>query len=637
MRARIPGRRRRPLSSPPVSPVAVGLLAALWLAGCATPPEERPERPDEPAEPSVLAPEEAEPIHDEARLEEAQQLAHEAAYVDDDVERIGMQLRAARKYYDGGQLDMAGRLLNALMDEMMTPLQHREWRLLTARLEIALRHPHDALRVLEGLPDPFTTPEQNEAIHRLRARAWSELGDPFEVARARVDLGAYLDADERVENDAAIWAALQRLRASTLAGRVTEPDDVFGGWLELARLNKAHQLHPDRLHTSLAGWEARHPDHPAVEQIVPALRERVSEDVRRPERVAVLLPTSGRFAAAGEAIRDSLLAAHYADRTGATRQLRFYDTDGADPVALLQQAFEDGAEAVIGPLRREVIAELAAGLPNGPPDDIPILALNELDLDEVPDHFYRFGLSPESEAHGVAARLWQDGHSRVIMLHPNSDWGERVHAAFAERWDSLGGDLLAREPYGEEATNLSLPIRRALTVDHSQQRQRDLRQRIRARLHFEPRRRQDIEAIVLAGFPETARQIPPQFSFYGAGDLPIYGTSHLYTGNPDPGMDRDLHGVMFSDMPWILSANETDIQRRRERIDAILEPPGQLQRLYALGQDAWELLPRLAFLRTHSHERMDGATGTLHIDNQGRVGRDLLWGRFEGGRPVLME
>ncbi|MFO8156424.1 MAG: penicillin-binding protein activator [Pseudomonadota bacterium] len=627
------------MSSLPARPVTIGLFAVLWLAGCATAPEETPERPAEPADPRVLAPEEADPVHDQEQVDEAQQLAHDAAYVDDDVERIDMQLRAARKYHDGGRLEMAGRLLGALMDEIMTPLQRREWRLLTARLEIGLRHPHDALRVLEELPDPFTTPEQNEAIHRLRARAHAELGDALEVARARVALSDHLRDEALDENDDAIWAALQRLRESTLASHVPKTGDVFGGWIELARLNKTHQLRPDRLRTSLSGWEARYPGHPATRRIVPALRERDMVDFHRPEVVAVLLPTSGRFAAAGQAIRDSILAAHFAHSAGTGQRLRFYNTDAAAPSDLLQEAVEDGAEAIIGPLRREAIDDLMAGLDQAEDvPGIPILALNELELEDAPgSHIYRFGLSPESEARGLAARMWQDGYSRVVMLHPRGDWGERVHHAFSDQWEKLGGDLLAREPYGEEATNLSLPVRRVLAVDHSQQRRRDLRQRVGARLHFEPRRRQDIEAIVMASFPEAARQIPPQFSFYGAGDLPIYGTSHLYAGSPDASRDRDLHGVMFSDMPWFLAEHESDIQHRRERIDSILDPSGQLQRLYALGQDAWDLLPRLAFLRENPHERMDGATGTLHIDDRGRVGRDLLWGRFERGLPVLME
>ena len=613
-------------------------LALLLLAGCAPSPE-RPDIPppmdDERLDPMIERPEA--PAED--TLQRAQELAYDAAYAEGE-ERIAMQLQAAEFYIDAGELELAGRILHTLVRESVTPRQLRQWRLLTARLELALRHPRDALYQLRDLPDDVTTPEQNEAIHRLRARAHSALGNFIEVARSRVAMDDYLDADGREANQRAIWTALQRPRESQLQRLVAEPGDIFGGWVQLARHNKGHQYHPVGLGAALDAWESLYPEHPAASLIVPELRSRKSDDFRHPEQVTVLLPLSGRFSSAGHAIRDSMLAGYYFGRQqgrAANTTLRFLDTHEADPVELVEAAVVDGADFIVGPLLRDGLETLMAALADGFDPGVPILALNEVDGDRPRDQFFRFGLNPENEARAVAERMWRDGHTRVIMLRPRGNWGERVESAFELHWQALGGELLAGEPYGEEATNLSLPIRRVLAVDLSQQRSRDLRQRLGARLHVESRRRQDIEAIFLAGFPDTSRQIPPQLSFYDAGDLPVYGTSHLYSGSPDAAMDRDLHGVQFSDMPWLLIPGEDRLNPRYRLVDHTLEPDAGLRRLHAFGLDAWELIPRLQLLAEQPHERMDGATGTLYVDHQGRVGRELLWGRFERGRPTTLD
>ena len=46
------------------------------------------------------------------------------------------------------------------------------------------------------------------------------------------------------------------------------------------------------------------------------------------------------------------------------------------------------------------------------------------------------------------------------------------------------------------------------------------------------------------------RQIRPQLRFFYAGDVPTYMTSDSF--DPDPIANRDIDGVIFPDMPWML-------------------------------------------------------------------------------------
>src|SRR5699024_10738442 len=102
----------------------------------------------------------------------------------------------------------------------------------------------------------------------------------------------------------------------------------------------------------LEQWHQQWPNHPAAQQLpqmVQALREAASQ---RPQHVAVLLPESGPLAAAASAIRDGMMTAYYSalHAGNPTPELRFYDTSQGNVQAVYQQAVNDGAEFVIGPL-----------------------------------------------------------------------------------------------------------------------------------------------------------------------------------------------------------------------------------------------------------------------------------------------
>jgi hypothetical protein len=96
-----------------------------------------------------------------------------------------------------------------------------------------------------------------------------------------------------------------------------------------------------------------------------------------------------------------------------------------------------------------------------------------------------------------------------------------------------------------------------------------------------------------------------------------------------------MDGILFCDMPWTLEAPSPQQQLRGRR--ELQLHSGQLQRLVALGIDAYQLVSLVPLLESHPYERYRGETGSLHIDQQHRILRQLLWARFERGQPKLME
>ena len=103
------------------------------------------------------------------------------------------------------------------------------------------------------------------------------------------------------------------------------------------------------------------------------------------------------------------------------------------------------------------------------------------------------------------------------------------------------------------------------------------------------------------------------------------------------GNDRDMDGIRFSDMPWLLeggarfSALKHDIQKADPR--AFRKSP----RLYALGVDAFRLAPLIVHGAPPGTWYVGGATGMLSLLDNGTIHRDLQWAQFKSGRPSDIE
>ena len=530
-----------------------------------------------------------------------------------------------------------------------------------ARAWLAAGRPREALAALPDVPPDWPEAERLEA-HRLRARAYAEAGNPLESAREHLAAAALApDPAARAAEEDAAWEALLRLPGPYLRYLADATADArLRGWLELAAAVRLHPPGP-AADAALAEWLERHPDHEAAAR-ARALRETLGAPRGLPRRLALLLPLSGPYAEAGRAVRDGFLAAWYADLAPEERPpVLVLDTATAPAPALYRRAVAEGATLVVGPLRKEAVAALAAAgeLP------VPVLALNRLPPsapkpaaapgpapepassgeapapdgattaqgdDAPPARLYQFGLAPEDEAAQAAERAAIEGWTDVLVLVPQGPWGERVRAAFEARLAELGGAVPEAGVYARGATDFAPVLRALLNLDESAARRARLSRILGMRLAFEPRRRQDADAVFLAAFPREARLLKPQLDFHHAAGLPVLATSHVYAGSPDPERDRDLDGVLFCDLPWLLDPPER--HPLRARIAALWpERAARRPRLFALGVDAFRIAPYLGDLEAGVGP-LPGATGDLALGPDRTVVRRLRWARFRRGVPV---
>ena len=351
--------------------------------------------------------------------------------------------------------------------------------------------------------------------------------------------------------------------------------------------------------------------------------------IEYPQQIAVLLPMSGRQQQAALAVRDGLLAAYFQADDAARPQMRFYDLNQAGTVATYQQAISDGADFVVGPLLKEEVEELAeAGI------SAPTLTLNFLPEESSRSvGFYQFSLSPEDEARQIAQRAAALGQLRALVLAPDNDWGERLLNSFNEELRSLGGQILDFQLYDPRDPDYSSTIERLLLIDESRARHDRLKANLGIKLGYEPRRRADIDIIFMAARARNGKLIRPQLRFHYAGDVPTYSTSAIYEEGSRN--NSDLNGIMFPDVPWVIAPDGLSVEVRQTLDKYWPDQAERRSRLYALGFDAYRLIP-IVNSGIESIE-IEGMTGTLYFDNRNRVLRRLRWAKMQRGQPVLME
>lgn len=552
-------------------------------------------------------------------------------------QRNALRLAAADLLAENGHWAQLEPVLDGLDTTRLNPDQANHYQLLAAQLAVANRQPEQALELLAAIAMPETLADHGKRYYQLRAEAYSQAGNPLEAARQLIWLDGLLDDPAaKLDNQYRLWEQLSNLSSESLETlKTSAPPDALSGWMELVLITREHRGDRDRWSLELSRWRDRYPRHAAENALLPDLLHQVGQFAAQANQIAILLPLSGRTEPSAAAIRDGVLAAHY-HSSPPKPQLRFYDTGGNAQLtwSVYQLAIEDGADFVIGPLLKDSINQLAQSgfLP------IPVLALNHVSNTASSNELslYQFGLAPEDEARQAAERAFADGHQQLVALVADNAWGERLLKAFTERLTDLGGELLATERFTPKTQDFAQPIQRALNLGDSKQRHQALQRLLGQKLNFEPRRRQDAEAVFIAAFPRQARQIKPQLRFHHAGSLPVYGTSHVYQPGTDAAVDRDMDGLMFCDIPLSLD-QEGPWFEQRTRLQAIWPNRGQrYQRLFALGFDAYQVVPWLDTLHLPGFARFPGATGVLTLGDNKQLHRTLEWAKFNRGVPELL-
>ena len=264
-----------------------------------------------------------------------------------------------------------------------------------------------------------------------------------------------------------------------------------------------------------------------------------------------------------------------------------------------ERAVYDGAKAIIGPLTRKSVSDLA----RSELISVPTLALNVPDADVIlPQQLYIFGLQIQSEARQTAKLAFAQGGRKALIIIGKTALSRRISQAFISEWIALKGDVADKFEYTTETA--ALVELRALLTDTV------------------------ADVVFVSLDAPRARFIRP----YLGNELPIYATSLVYASNADRTELYDLNGVRFLDMPWLLEEDHPAVMaylRPSIDSDALDE-----ERFYALGIDAFRIIQALLDSPSYVPE-IDGVTGTIRLDERQYFTRELTPAQFAWGKARL--
>ncbi|MCX7627223.1 MAG: penicillin-binding protein activator [Methylophilaceae bacterium] len=471
-------------------------------------------------------------------------------------------------------------------------------KLLRAQLAAAANDFETPLRLLLPLQaETGLLPQAYASLHATLAQAYEAQGNTLRALEHWVACELFLSGNERVDvHQAKLWALVSgQPREVLVEMRGESANPVVQGWIDLALA----ATYGESRARYVEQWRAAYPDHPASEALLARIVQTrpaggsPDEPVFR-GKIALLLPlASDVFAEAAQAVQAGFMAAQVADH--AKPEVAIYATGtGEDVTVIYQRAVAEGAQFIVGPLTRDEVMALAAA-----PMTVPTLALNvpEGEFERQNNLMFFYGLSVEGEARQVATLAREQGMQTALVIVADAPLTRRMAKAFEETWRKLDGQIVGQLMVPD---NDRLSEFKAITAAYS------------------------ADMIFLAMDAADARRVRP----YLDPAIPTYGTSRLFDGNP---WDPALTAVHFVDMPWMVLPDLPEFSRY-PRFRSV-----ELQRLYALGLDAYRLIPRLLGPPEIGRELLKGASGRIRMDLNGVLNRELPRAQFGHERLIVEE
>ncbi|MFU8790262.1 MAG: penicillin-binding protein activator [Methylobacter sp.] len=594
-------------------PLLCALLPSLLLfPGCAARPPVTQEAPKQ----EVLI---TQPLANNDKPEQKTEV-YQQAIPPRSTEQNQQRLQAIDTLIQAGDGNAAKQVTDMIDPAELSPEQRAQLAILYAQILLSFGEAEQALDNLSQLQPQQLPPDKQIKYFQAQAFAYSLTGNLLDSAKARMALHPLIaEPEQREKNQAAILETLNLLPDTELQ---THQTDDAAAWLSLATILKA--INQPDFNQQISQWRATFPTHPADLRFLNSPDDTPDITSQPIKAIALLLPKSGAFAQAGNAIRAGFMAAYnHADNIHKP-SIRFYDSEQTEPRALYELALAEGAQLIIGPLAKEQIQILADSVDF----EVPVLALNHIPGLQR-QRLYQFSLSPLDDSEQVTEKAWEDGHQKALLLVPDNAPGQRSATYLSEHWENHNGHILEMQTYNPKETDFSAPIQKLLNLDESEQRYQKILTLIPS-AQYTPRKRQDADAILLSAHSAEARLLNPQLQLYQAGNLPVYALPSIYSGQIDAVQDARLDKITFCDTPWLFDPAYPGELGMAALAETWSQFPSSYLRLIAMGIDAYKLATRLDTLDATPYP---GATGTLSLSTDQRIRRKLLCARFVNGQP----
>jgi outer membrane PBP1 activator LpoA protein len=626
------------------SKITLALFLATALGACQTTTvsnsvSEKPKTVPEAADEATLTPQEEQflaafQLESEESWNQAAEAYRNLAEDSTQPDRSNNYINAALMYYRARRYGFIEPFFETLDEGDILPVDKNYRAIILSGTYFGNGKIYQSLLALPDIED-ITDYRFKALALNIRSKGVLAIGKPLESVKLRIQIDEFLKTvNEKEKNHDFIWDALNHISEPAILRTLNKQQtSELRGWLELNLIARRSNMLPAKIEPWINQWYQIYDGHAAGAYFAVNLLEESRRIYIKPTRITLMLPYSGRLEKVSEAIQNGFLYAYYQDQElGAELEIINASSDVTEFGFQYQQAIEDGAEFIVGPINKDLVNLLQ----NKDKLAVPTLALNYAeDKEDTTLNLYQFGLRPEDEAEQIADLALAEGRNHAITLVPDTEWGSRLQLAFSERFENLGGRVVSSEIYRSKKNDHSTSIKQLLNLTTSNQRRSIIQQVIGEPVKFEPRRRQDVDMVFIAANSRQARLIKPQLKFHHAQNLPVYATSHISSSAGNPDDDRDLDGIQFVDIPWML--DNSDNQDFKQIGHYWPDSSKRFSRLYALGIDAYRLIPALRRLMINPGETVLSNTGQLSVDKNGRIRRTLLMATYNKGVTRLLE
>ncbi|MCV2883524.1 penicillin-binding protein activator [Aestuariibacter sp. AA17] len=568
------------------------------------------------------------------------------------LQRNLLLLKAADLYAQDSQCKEAKTIISTLLPEMSDKDERTYAFVILA--ECLIRTSPVDYKILSAYIDNMTPhSEYRGRVNALHARlhlhqtAWLDAANAFDKSD--------LPDTERAIN---IWNALLQLSLADLEEASLRARNLRS-YLQLAIIVRQYALNPVHLQAAINDWQNRHLQHPLATNPPPVLAKLLETPTVDTSRISILLPLTGRLSQQGQAIKEGIMAAYFQDASSNVNVatlpvLTFVDTNTYDEEN--SSELIANSSVIIGPLLKENIRRVLPSLTS----EVTLLALNRIDteipsrsnitfnennaLDTTETHpnvaqplstnsQYYFALAPEDEAVQLAKKVKKTGAKFPVVVAHDSATARRMADTFISSWKHFEtkDQSTPLVTYFNDNDQLREGITSILDVAQSKARIKQIENLVRKELHSVPRNRRDIDAIIVFADPKQTELLNPiiesSLSPFNRKVVPVFASSRSYSQQLNQNSLRDLKNLTFTDMPWMLPSHRwSDLQQEAQALWP--QRNDTLQRLFALGYDAYTISPYLHHLRLTPNQSIQGLTGELKINPQGVIYRTLPYAQI---------
>jgi hypothetical protein len=515
-------------------------------------------------------------------------------------------------------------LANSLYSKVQQPTMQRDLLIVETRALLALEEYSRASEKFAATTELLT---QNKLpftfdYYDVKRTLAAHDGDKINMLSANLYRFS-LNKNSTTDDVQSIWHQLNSLTQWQLDQLNQQQPPYFYGWYRL--LQVAHKFGDNQttFNQQLSKWQQQHANHPANSIIELLKQQSLATTPVELNNIAVILPLSGKQKSAGEAAQQGILAA-YERQPNAT--LHFIDSNKQNLATIAEFFKLNNIDAVIGPLlKNNVDAYIAQDI-----SAIPTLLLNSPINQQLHENHIIFSLTPEEESIQAAETLSNNKFKHPLVISHSDSLSKRIAQTFVSQWFKQNGQR-PEIVYFTQGKEMQQQLQQSLAVDTSKQRILNLRARLKETIKTETRNRRDIDMIYLVGNSKQTRLLKPYIDVYTspfADIIPVFASSRSHSAKQDRKDIRDLAGLTFTEIPWLLSSKQQDKDLAALNLSLWRERTDSLQRIFALGFDSLPILTKLSAIQQFDYIRHYGQTGIIQKSENQQLVRSLIWGKY---------